>query len=68
MKKPKGFNKFDNLMRKLAKVPPEELREQRCKAAQDGECIWGDCPQRRDSEPAKTGRTCPLSWRRKDEQ
>lgn len=25
MKKPKGFKKFDNLMRKLVKVKPDEL-------------------------------------------
>jgi len=25
MKKPKGFKAFDNLMRKLVKVPPAEL-------------------------------------------
>ena len=26
----------------------------------DGDCVWADCPQNRDGEPAKTGRHCPL--------
>lgn len=31
-----------------------------CHSASDGECYWEDCPQLRDGEPAKTGRSCPL--------
>lgn len=31
-----------------------------CHAGQDGECLWADCPQLRDCEPATTGRHCPL--------
>lgn len=32
----------------------------RCKADQDGECHWKECPQIRDMEPDSTGRHCPL--------
>ena len=31
-----------------------------CHGHQDGECHWEQCPQLRDSEPAATGRSCPL--------
>lgn len=32
----------------------------RCAADRDGECSHVQCPQLRDSEPAATGRHCPL--------
>lgn len=31
-----------------------------CRAHADGDCYWKDCPQKRDGEPEKTGRHCPL--------
>ena len=31
-----------------------------CHGHKDGECHWEQCPQLRDSEPATTGRSCPL--------
>jgi hypothetical protein len=31
-----------------------------CHGQKDGECHWEQCPQLRDSEPAATGRGCPL--------
>jgi hypothetical protein len=31
-----------------------------CHGHRDGECHWDQCPQLRDSEPAATGRSCPL--------
>lgn len=31
-----------------------------CHAGMDGECTWEHCPQERDGEPAKSGRSCPL--------
>jgi hypothetical protein len=31
-----------------------------CAAAMDGDCSHAQCPQRRDGEPDKTGRHCPL--------
>ncbi len=35
----------------------------RCQASHgDGECIAKMCPQTRDGEPMKSGRTCPLPW------
>jgi hypothetical protein len=37
-RKPKGFGKFDNLMRKLVKVPPEDV------APSDGVCGWCTSP------------------------
>ena len=35
-------------------------RPERCHAGSDGDCTHGSCPQLRDSEPAATGRHCPL--------
>jgi hypothetical protein len=32
---------------------------QRCAADRDGDCTHGGCPQLRDGEPARTGRSCP---------
>lgn len=35
----------------------------RCAAQlNDGECSHPQCPQRRDGEPEKSGRSCPLPW------
>jgi hypothetical protein len=31
-----------------------------CHSSNDGECTWRECPQRKDGEPEKTGRHCPL--------
>lgn len=31
-----------------------------CHADRDGECHWSECPQLRDGEPAKSGRSCPI--------
>ena len=31
-----------------------------CQSNGDGECDWELCPQQRDGEPAKSGRSCPL--------
>ena len=33
---------------------------QSCAAHQDGDCFHKDCPQKRDNEPKRTGRHCPL--------
>lgn len=38
-----------------------------CHADRDGECTWKQCPQNRDSEPKKSGRSCPLHWPEDDE-
>lgn len=38
-------------------LPPEPLR---CHADSDGDCSWCDCPQNKDSEPERSGRSCPL--------
>lgn len=42
--------------RKPEPAPP------RCHAARDGDCDWTECPQNRDGEPQRSGRTCPLPW------
>jgi hypothetical protein len=40
-----------------------ELCRGRCHASPgDGECFWKGCPQVKEGEPEKTGRTCPLPW------
>lgn len=31
-----------------------------CKSGRDGECFHPNCPQIRDGEPEKSGRSCPL--------
>jgi hypothetical protein len=36
------------------------LSRNTCHADGDGHCTWEECPQLRDSEPAKSGRHCPL--------
>lgn len=42
--------------------------EPSCHAGKDGDCIWEECPQLRDDEPEKSGRSCPLEdWERDDE-
>jgi len=51
----------------MQKAPPEQ-NNKCCHAARDGECGWEHCPQLRDGEPAKSGRTCPLPWQEKDEE
>lgn len=38
-----------------------------CHAGKDGDCIWPECPQLRDGEPAATGQTCPLGKAQTDE-
>jgi len=35
-------------------------RAEHCHCDSDGDCTWAHCPQLRDGEPAKTGRSCPL--------
>jgi hypothetical protein len=40
-------------------VDPPRFQGQ-CHSDSDGECDWPDCPQLRDGEPEKTGRSCPL--------
>lgn len=37
-----------------------EVKEVFCHANRDGECSHKDCPQLRDNEPYKSGRSCPL--------
>ena len=42
---------------------PSQSTEARCHAGQDGDCIWSECPQNRDGEPQKSGRSCPIyAW------
>lgn len=38
-----------------------------CRATSDGECTWTACPQKRDFEPANSGRHCPLDTRTDEE-
>ncbi len=51
---------------------PEEQdprREQtlfHCAADRDGDCTHPECPQLRDGEPTKSGRSCPL-WEDDDD-
>lgn len=40
-----------------------------CHSDSDGDCDWPDCPQLRDGEPEKTGRSCPLyPWHHEGDQ
>lgn len=38
-----------------------------CHSDCDGDCVWRECPQLRDNEPAKSGRHCPYDKRRDNE-
>lgn len=38
-----------------------------CHSSNDGECNWEHCPQLRDGEPEKSGRSCPLHWLEDDD-
>ena len=37
-----------------------EAMRPKCHAGKDGECSWWLCPQTKDGEPAKSGRSCPI--------
>lgn len=40
----------------------------KCASASDGDCNHPDCPQTRDDEPNRTGRSCPLfDWSHDDD-
>jgi hypothetical protein len=58
--------KIDVLQRKINKwmvetnAILEDMKNPVCHAGSDGDCTWEDCPQIRDGEPKKTGRSCPL--------
>ena len=42
---------------------PDHLGPDRCHSDNDGDCNWAMCPQTRDGEPAKSGRSCPIyNW------
>lgn len=60
---------FDRAMaremkRDAAKAAVRAADLQICKADADGECNHKGCPQVRDGEPEKSGRSCPLPWHR----
>lgn len=37
-----------------------QLPKPKCHSNGDGDCIWAECPQLRDGEPARSGRHCPI--------
>lgn len=47
-----------------APAPPDpsyvEAHNSACHAGSDGDCSWKECPQLRDDEPVRSGRSCPL--------
>ena len=51
---------------KAGKEIKDHLPATRCHANRDGDCNWNLCPQNRDGEPMKSGRSCPL-WAEPDE-
>jgi hypothetical protein len=52
---------IDAAMQALSTPAQEQLT--RCASNRDGECSHKQCPQIRDSEPAASGRHCPLdNW------
>jgi hypothetical protein len=40
--------------------PRREQPITRCASDRDGDCTHPSCPQNRDSEPHRSGRSCPL--------
>lgn len=45
--------------KEAVKSPWKRWRIEGCRSDDDGYCTWRRCPQRRDGEPAKSGRHCP---------
>jgi len=43
-----------------AHYSPSRRKMTRCQSDDDGDCDWPGCPQRRDGEPERTGRHCPI--------
>jgi len=44
----------------ITEVKTSQENKEYCHSQRDGDCIWLHCPQNRDNEPQKTGRSCPL--------
>lgn len=66
------FGNCEILPKKKRKIRSHSMKVvlplSRCQAARDGDCIHEQCPQLRDGEPAKTGRSCPLPGRNDDDR
>lgn len=41
-------------------MPSGVVHPAACHGDRDGDCHWSECPQKRDGEPWKSGRHCPL--------
>jgi len=46
--------------------PDAEFEEHYCHADKDGDCNFPGCPQIKDDEPEKSGRSCP--WDKNEEE
>lgn len=47
----------------MAEYKPKEVEPKTCQSDNDGDCKDELCPQLRDGEPGKSGRSCPLyNW------
>lgn len=44
----------------IKKIEEDRKPLRYCQAHKDGDCTHPDCPQLRDNEPYKSGRSCPL--------
>jgi len=57
----------DALIAELAARGFEIRAVDHCHADRDGDCTWEHCPQLRDGEPARSGRSCP-KWNPRDDE
>jgi predicted HAD superfamily Cof-like phosphohydrolase len=50
----------EDAVRREIRVMLAEESPTRCASASDGDCVHRHCPQLRDGEPRRSGRSCPL--------
>ena len=69
------YAKINNTLDYIKRNLPEEIEKRlskeiltMCQAGMDGECNHPNCPQNRDDEPHKSGRSCPLPHWSDDEE
>ena len=55
----KGFQGFRYFEGYTGKVPADLVGEH-CRSDRDGDCNWERCPQLKDGEPGRSGRSCAL--------
>ena len=57
----KSNNEIESTSEFVIKPVLADSAEVICRADKDGDCYWEHCPQLKDDEPNKSGRSCPCS-------